>query len=185
MKKAKKMIKIILLMLIVAVVIIAMVLVYIRNNRETMIIDGPGMINTREGLIESVSYSYSGGMTNESTYYNLTRTEDGGSLLEYEFNLPSSPDLISGSVKLEYDAFTEIRRICRETECLLDVDKGKPYEFELLDGPTSSVTFILYGEGIYSFSSTYEYPEKCNNIIGLICIELEKLLPADLMPLTE
>ena len=82
--KAGKIMKILVIILVAVIIGGIASMMYIRKNRDKFILDGPGMINTRENEIVGVSYSYGGGMEGESLYYSLTVSENGTtSLFEY------------------------------------------------------------------------------------------------------
>lgn len=174
-----KILKIAAVVLIAAALIGVVTIFFLRKNRDKYILDGPGSINTMEGEVEAVSYYFGGGMEGESIYYKLTRLENGCSQFEYEFIAANGADPVAGTIELEYDAFGPVRQYCRDTHCLLYADMGKESELELLDAPTGKVIFYMYDERTIGFCSNYNYPEKFTGIIGDICLELKKFLPAD------
>ncbi len=175
-----KIIKIAVIILIVLIIAVVALMLFFRKNRENYIVDGPGMINTLEGEVEAVSYSSAGGMEGDSTWYKLTRLENGCSRFEYEIITHNGADPVAGVVELEYDAFETIRQYCRDTSCLLLCDTmGKPSELMLLDAPINKVIFTMEDEWDIVFRSDYDYPEQFCNVIGYVCMELEKCLPED------
>ena len=60
--KAGKIMKILVIILVAVIIGGIISMMYIRKNRDKFILDGPGMIYTRENKIVGVSYSYGGGM---------------------------------------------------------------------------------------------------------------------------
>ena len=177
--KIGKIIKTAAILLVVLLIAGVLFMFYIRKKRESYIIDGPGMINTREGEIEAVSYSCYGGMEGNSISYKLTRLENGCSQFEYEIISVAGDESFVGTVDLDYDAFVPIRQVCRNSGLLLYYHMGTPMEEIPLDEPEKTVTFTLYGEEYIDFYGNYVYPKKFSNVINDICHELEKFLPQD------
>ncbi len=193
--KAGKSMKTILSIFIIVVVILVLALVlaltYIRNNREKFILDGPGMICTREGELIGVSYSYGGGMEGESLYYSLTVSEDGtASIFEYSSCQYNGADTVTATKEVSVEYFNNIRTICRQTECLLQAHNGKPSELQLLDAPTSHIVFTMINEELISLHSNYDYYSSCNGLFGMIETEMQSILdneikPEDILTITE
>ena len=153
---------------------------YIRENRNDYIIDGPGMINTMEGELTGVTYYCGGGMEGGYESYSLTlQPEDMTVLFEYDMQKYNGADIVSGSKVLEWTAFEAIWNLCRETTCLLRQIDGKPSELELLDAPTTTVTFTAFDESQWIFRSDYDYPECCNGVISAVYRHMSQFLPQE------
>ena len=175
--KAGKFMKTILSVFIIVFIVSALALIYIRNNREKLILDGPGMINTRAGEIVGVSYSYGGGMEGESLYYSLTVSEDcTTSLFEYSHCPYNGADTITAAKEVSIEYFNNIRTVCRQTECLLQAHNGKPSELQLLDAPVSHITFTIYDGEFISLHSNYDYHSSCNGLFSMIEAEMQRVL---------
>ena len=180
--KLGKVLKIVAIILIVLIIVGVALMFFFRRNKDKYVVDGPGMINTLEGQVVAVTYSCGGGMEGDSTWYKLTRLENGCSQFEYEIIAYNGADPVSGIVELEYDGFEMIREYCRNTSCLLLCDTmGKPSELQLLDAPTSKVIFAMDDDWEIVFRSDYDYPEQFCDVIGYVCLELKKFLPEDVV----
>ena len=168
----------ILVIILVAVIIGGIAsMMYIRKNRDKFILDGPGMINTRENEIVGVSYSYGGGMEGESLYYSLTVSEDcTTSLFEYSHCPYNGADTITAAKEVSIEYFNNIRTVCRQTECLLQAHNGKPSELQLLDAPVSHITFTIPNGEFISLHSNYDYHSSCNGLFSMIEAEMQRVL---------
>ncbi|MBR5806789.1 MAG: hypothetical protein IKY30_08505 [Oscillospiraceae bacterium] len=174
----------ILVIILVAVIIGGIAsMMYIRKNRDKFILDGPGMINTRENEIVGVSYSYGGGMEGESLYYSLTVSENGTtSLFEYSNCQYNGADTVTATKEVSVEYFNNIRIICRQTECLLQAHNGKPSELQLLDAPTSHITFTMLNGELISLHNNYDYHSSCNGLFGMITAEMQNILDNEIQP---
>ncbi|MBR2029067.1 MAG: hypothetical protein IKA10_08805 [Oscillospiraceae bacterium] len=153
---------------------------YFKLFAKKHILDGPGMINPRDGEIVKVTYYSGGGMEGSSLYYNIS-CQPETALFEYEY-CPSNgaqTTTVSREVSLVY--FDDFRQICRDTECLINIDSGKPGELILLDAPVSTITFTLESGEMLTFHSDYEYPSRCSglftsviSLFGQILAEAQK-----------
>ena len=181
--KAGKIMKILVIVLIAAIIGGIAGIMHIRNNRSKYILDGPGMINTREGELIGVSYSYGGGMEGESLYYSLTVSEDGtASLFEYSHCPYNGADTVTATKEVTAEYFDNIRRICRQTECLLQAHNGKPSELQLLDAPTSHITFTMSDGDLISMHSNYDYSSNCSGLFSMITAEMQSILDNEIQP---
>lgn len=175
--------KTILSIFIIVVVILVLAFTYIRNNREKFILDGPGMIYTREGDIVGVSYSYGGGMEGESLYYSLTIRDDfKTALFEYSHCPYNGADTVTATKEVSVEHFDNIRTICRQTQCLLQAHNGKPSELQLLDAPTAHITFTLSEHEYITMHDNYEYPRSCNGLFGMIETSMQNILDNEIQP---
>ena len=180
--KVKKM-KIIFIILLVIVVAVGGIALYFKFNAKKHILDGPGMINTREGELTAVRYSCGGGMDGGSLYYSITVTDNQGTaFFEYSYCPGAGQDTVTASKEVSVSCFDNIRTICRQTECLLRAENGKPSEFQLLDAPSTHITFIMHDEEFITMHSSYEYSESCNGIFSMIETEMKKVLTAEIKP---
>ncbi|MBE6888362.1 MAG: hypothetical protein E7484_08150, partial [Ruminococcaceae bacterium] len=82
--KSIKIVRIIFFVLLAAAVILVGIAMYFKIFSKKHILDGPGMINTREGELMGVSYSYGGGMEGSSLYYSIKYGENTA-FFEYEY----------------------------------------------------------------------------------------------------
>ena len=175
--------KIIIFIVIAAVLAGIGRMLYIREHRNDYIIDGPGMINTREGNIVGVSYSYGGGMEGESLYYSLTVSEDcTTSLFEYSHCPYNGADTVTAAKEVSIEYFNNIRTICRQTQCLLQAQNGKPSELQLLDAPVSHITFTMSDGEFISLHDNYDYHSSCNGLFGMITSEMQSILDNEILP---
>ena len=175
--KAGKIMKILVIILVAVIIGGIASMMYIRKNRDKFILDGPGMINTRENEIVGVSYSYGGGMEGESLYYSLTVSEDcTTSLFEYSHCPYNGADTITAAKEVSIEYFNNIRTVCRQTECLLQAHNGKPSELQLLDAPVSHITFTIPNGEFISLHSNYDYHSSCNGLFSMIEAEMQRVL---------
>ena len=175
--------KTILSVFIIVVVILVLAFTYIRNNREKFILDGPGMIYTREGELIGVSYSYGGGMEGESLYYSLTIRDDcKTALFEYSHCPYNGADTVTATKEVSIEYFDNIRTVCRQTQCLLQAHNGKPSELQLLDAPVSHITFTMPDGEFISLHDNYDYHSSCNGLFGMITSEMQSILDNEILP---
>ena len=64
----------------------------------------------------------------------------------------------SASFQIDYDAILKIRRKCKELG-VLDWGELRPSELQLLDAPTTSVSFTYGDNEYYSVNSSRELPK--------------------------
>lgn len=181
--KVKNMIKIIFIILLAIAVAIGGIALFFKFKAKDHILDGPGMINTREGELVGVSYSYGGGMEGDSLYYSLTPTDVYGIVLfEYSYCPGVGQDTVTASKDVSAEYFDNIRVICRQTGCLLQAENGKPSELQLLDAPTAHITFTLSDKESITMHSNYDYPSSCEGLFGMVVSEMKKILDAEIKP---
>jgi len=181
--KAGKIMKILVIILVAVIIGGIASMMYIRKNRDKFILDGPGMIYTRENEIVGVSYSYGGGMEGESLYYSLTVSENGTtSLFEYSNCQYNGADTVTATKEVSVEYFNNIRTICRQTECLLQAHNGKPSELQLLDAPTSHIVFTMLNGELISLHDNYDYHSSCNGLFGMITAEMQRILDNEILP---
>ena len=181
--KVKNMIKIIFIIILAIVIAIGGIALFFKFKAKDHILDGPGMINTREGELVGVRYSYGGGMEGDSLYYSLTATEDYGTVLfEYSYCSGAGQDTVTASKEVSSAYFDSIRTICRQTECLLAANDGKPSELQLLDAPTTHITFTMAGGELITMHGDYEYYSSCDGLFGMVVSEMKEILNAEIKP---
>ena len=173
--KTKKIIRTILVVLLAAALVLAGVAMLFKFFGKKHILDGPGMINTREGELTGLCYSCTGGMDGEYIMYRLTEQADRTVLFEYEYTPPLVHETtVSESYILPEGSLDPFRIICRDTECLINAGYGKEKEEQLLDAPTTNITFYL-GDAEVTMHDNYDYPEKCRGVFGYVIIQLKQL----------
>ncbi|MBQ6897196.1 MAG: hypothetical protein IJN69_08330 [Oscillospiraceae bacterium] len=172
--KVTKIIKIILIVLLAAVIVLAGVSMFFKFFGKKHILDGPGMINTREGELTGLYYSCGGGMDGEYTMYRLTEQADRTVLLEYAYCPAPSDETVEISKTLPESTLDPFRLICRDTRCLIMADYGKPREVQMLDAAVTNISFYLGKEKVCIYG-TYDYPESCNSLFSDVLAQLEKL----------
>ena len=165
--KSTKIVRIIFIVLLAAAVILVGVAMYFKLFAKKHILDGPGMLNTREGELIGVSYSYGGGMEGSSLYYNI-KYNDTTALFEYEYFPANGAQTETANKEISLTHFDDFRQICRDTECLLYAHDGKPMEIQILDAPVATITFTLEGGEMLTFRGDYEYPSNCNGLFAAV-----------------
>lgn len=181
--KVKNMIKIIFIILLAIVIAIGGIALFFKFKAKDHILDGPGMINTREGELVGVSYSYGGGMEGDSLYYSLTATEDYGTVLfEYSYCPGAGQDTVAATKEVSVSYLDNIRTICRQTECLIQAENGKPSELQLLDAANAHITFIMSDKELITMHSSYDYNSSCDGLFGMVVSEMKEILNAEIKP---
>ena len=172
--KIAKIIKTVLIVLLAAVIVLAGVFMLFKLFGKKHILDGPGMINTREGELVKVRYSCGGGMEGGSLYYSIS-CQDVTAFFEYESQPYNGAETETAAREVPLTYFDDFRQICRNTECLLDAHKGKESEFQMLDAPVSVITFTLADGTELSFRSDYEYPSNCDGLFSAVVTLFEEI----------
>ena len=181
--KVKKMIKIIFIILLAIAVAIGGIALFFKFRAKDHILDGPGMINTREGELVGVSYSYGGGMAGDSLYYSLATTDNYGTVLfEYSYCSGAGQDTVTATKEVSVSYLDNIRTVCRQTECLIQAGNGKPSELQLLDAPTTHITFTMAGGELITMHGDYEYCSSCDGLFGMVVSEMKEILNAEIKP---
>lgn len=174
--KTAKILKIIFVVLLAAVIILVGVAMFFKLFAKKHIIDGPGMINTREGELTGLYYCCGGGMDGEYTMYRLTEQDDRTVLLEYEYTPPLVHETtVSESCVMPEGTLDPFRLICRDTRCLIDAAYGKEQKEQLLDAPSANITFYL-GDDKIQMHDNYDYPANCNGVFSNVVTQLKQLL---------
>jgi len=176
--KSIKIVRIIFFVLLAAAVILVGIAMYFKIFSKKHILDGPGMINTREGELMGVSYSYGGGMEGSSLYYSIKYGENTA-FFEYEYCPANGAQTETASKEISLTYFDDFRRICRDTKCLLDVHYGKPVEVQILDAPVAIITFTLENGEMPTFRGDYEYPPNCNGLFAAVTTLFEEIKNMD------
>lgn len=176
--KSTKIVRIIFIVLLAAAVILVGGAMYFKLFAKKHILDGPGMINTREGELIGVSYSYGGGMEGSSLYYSI-RYNDATALFEYEYCPENGAQTETASKEVSLTHFDNFRQICRDTECLLNSHNGKPMEIQLLDAPVATITFTLESGEMLTFRDDYDYPSNCNGLFAAVTTLFEEIRSMD------
>ncbi|MBR2504293.1 MAG: hypothetical protein IKB62_09250 [Oscillospiraceae bacterium] len=172
-----KIIRIFFILLFIAAVIIVGIMLYLKANRNRYILDGPGMINTREGEITGVTYSCSGGMEGRTEYYSIRQNDDDtAAIFEYEYCPENGAEATTETKTVSLEYFNDFRHICRETMCLINAHKGKESELILLDAPVSVISFTLENGEMITFRSDYEYPSDCDGLFSAVTDRFELIL---------
>ena len=173
--KLAKIIKTVLIILLAAVIVLAGVFMFFKLFGKKHILDGPGMVNTREGELTGLCYSCGGGINGEYTMYRLTEQPDRTVLLEYEYCLSAGEETVEISKMLPEGTLDPFRLICRGTECLILADCGKPFEEQLLDAAVTNISFYLGNQTITVYGN-YSYPESFNYLFSDVLTQLEQLI---------
>lgn len=177
--KGRKIMKLFFVIAVSIVIIIGGILMFFKANKKMFILDGPGMINTREGEVIGVRFSCGGGMEGESLYYSLKDQGNGQTaLFEYSYCPSVGADTVMATKEVSLSYLDEIRSVCRTTECLLEAHHGKQSELILLDAPVTHVVFLLQDEEI-ALHDSYEYGTKCVGVFSMVENELNNILKAE------
>ena len=135
--------------------------------------DKDGMVRDMSDTITSCSYSTGGGMEGGSERLTISINEKGEVWFSY-YNLPcngAEEEKISHPVPQE--AIEEIRKACRERKVLTWGEL--PYsEMQLLDAPTTTISFSYGDYEIYSVSSDRDLPKKGQGFFTEIYTIMEK-----------
>lgn len=154
----KKMKVAIIVILVGAVAIAAAVGVWYYKTKF-YVPDKDGMIRDMADTVISCSYSTGGGMDGGSMNMRIYLNEKNEVWFEY-YNQPYvGADEESVSFQIEDDAILKIRQKCSEYG-VLGWGELKYSEEQLLDAPTTSVSFVYGDNEYYSVSSIYDLPRK-------------------------
>ncbi len=172
--KFSKITKILLIVLLVSAVILVGVFMFVKIFGKKHILDGPGMINTREGEITGLYFECGGGKDGEYTMFSLKEQADRTVLMKYEYRPPLEDSKEKISKILPEGTLDPFRYICRETECLISAWDSKPGDM-ILDGATTTIIFYLDSEE-FVLSTDCVYPEISNSVFSDVRTQLEQLL---------
>lgn len=146
------------IIIILAVVILtALSVLAVKKHIDNSVVDKYGMVKTPEDDIILCRYSSGGGMDGSSESLEIRKSENGGTVITYDYTSLTSDKDISKSVEAPFTALKEIRDICKKYR-VFSWGELKKSEVFILDAPVSSI-YISTGEKEYSFSDMDEIPE--------------------------
>ena len=146
------------IIIILAVVILtALSVLAVKKYMDSSVVDKYGMVKTPEDDIILCRYSSGGGMDGSSESLEIRKSENGGTVITYDYTSLTSDKDISKSVEAPFTALEEIRDICKKYR-VFSWGELKKSEVFILDAPVSSI-YISTGEKEYSFSNMDEIPE--------------------------
>ncbi|MBR5561745.1 MAG: hypothetical protein IKW12_01205 [Clostridia bacterium] len=153
----KKMKVAIIVILVGAVVIAAAVGVWYYKTKF-YIPDKGGMERDLSDTVVSCSYSMGGGMDGGSMNMRIYLNEKNEVWFEY-YNQPYiGAEEESASFQIDYDAILKLRRKCKDF-AVFNWGELKCSEEQLLDAPTTSVSFTYGDNEYYSVNSSCELPK--------------------------
>ena len=148
-------------MLVVAGVITAVAVYMKMNKNDHFILDGPGMVRDPHDYLTDCTYYNGGGMDGGSESIELRKQSDGTVIYNYWY----CPYIGAQEEHIENvyggEVFDKISEICKKTG-VLSWGKLPKSELELLDAPTTSISFTVFGDsanGHYSVNSNDVLPE--------------------------
>jgi len=145
------------IIILVVVILIALSVLAVKKHIDNSVVDKYGMVKTLEDDIILCRYSSGGGMDGSSESLEIRQSENGGTVITYDYTSITSDKDISKSVEAPFTPLKEIRDICKKYR-VFSWGKLKKSEEFILDAPVSSI-YISTGEVEYSFSDTDEIPE--------------------------
>lgn len=145
------------IIIFVVVILIALSLLAVKKHIDNSVVDKYGMVKTPEDDIILCRYSSGGGMDGSNEILEIRQSENGGTVITYDYTSLTSDKEISKSVEAPFTPLKEIRDICKKYR-IFSWGKLKKSEEFILDAPVSSI-YIFTGEVEYSFSNTDEIPE--------------------------
>jgi hypothetical protein len=120
--------------------------------------DKGGMERDLSDTVVSCSYSTGGGMDGGSMNMRIYLNEKNEVWFEY-YNQPYiGAEEESASFQIDAEALEKIRRKCKEFG-VLKWGELRPSELQLLDAPTTSVSFTYGDNEYYSVNSSRELPK--------------------------
>ncbi len=160
----KKMKVAIIVILVGAVVVAAAVGVWYYKTKFS-VPDRDGMVRDMADTVISCSYSTGGGMDGSSMSMRIYLNEKNEVWFEY-YNQPYvGADEESASFQIEDDAILKIRQKCSEYG-VLGWGELKYSEEQLLDAPTTSVSFTYGDNEYYSVNSSRELPKNSDGFFS-------------------
>lgn len=150
------------IIILVVVILIALSVLAVKKHIDNSVVDKYGMVKTPEDDIILCRYSSGGGMDGSSESLEIRKSENGGTVITYDFTSLTSDKEISKSVEAPFTPLKEIRDICKKYR-VFSWGKLKKSEEFILDAPVSSI-YISTGEAEYSFSNMDEIPENARGI---------------------
>lgn len=146
------------IIIILAVVILtALSVLAVKKYMDSSVVDKYGMVKTPEDDIILCRYSSGGGMDGSSESLEIRKSENGGTVITYDYTSLTSDKDISKSVEAPFTALEEIRDICKKYR-VFSWGELKKSEVFILDAPVRSI-YISTGEKEYSFSDMDEIPK--------------------------
>lgn len=160
------------IVLAAAAAVLAVGIMFLRRNAKIHILDGPGMVYTREGELTGLCFTRSG-KDGEYCMYRLTQQPDGAVLMEYEYRTSQEADVTADSKLLQEGSLDPFREICRRTECMLWAHEGVPGD-EAPDGKVTEIVFYLDEEEI-KLTSNCNYSGTINSVFDHVYKQLQLL----------
>lgn len=160
-------IKILIIVAIVVAILGAFVAGGVYYLRHKGVLDGDGMIRDLWNDVVACTYSESGGMDGSITELSITTDENGTTTVSY-YHLPemgAQETVTSRSVPDE--AIFAIRRVCKEYG-VFDWGDLPASEIQLLDAPTTRISFHLRTGEIITISDDRQYKGDDIKIFGEI-----------------
>ena len=152
-------IKTVIIILITAVALIAVSVGMWYYKTKFYVPDKGGMERDLSDTVVSCSYSTGGGMDGGSMSMRIYLNEKDEVWFEY-YNQPFvGAEEESASYQIDSTAIEQIRQKCSEYG-VLGWGELELSELQLLDAPTTSVSFVYGDNEYYSVSSNYDLPEK-------------------------
>ncbi len=130
--------------------------------------DKGGMERDLSDTVISCSYSKGGGMDGGSMGISIRVNDKNEVWFDY-YNTPyNGAEEETASYQVSQDAIEEIRTVCKKYEVL---SWGElPYsEIQLLDAPTTTISFVYGDNEYYSVNSNHECPKKGRGFFNDIC----------------
>ena len=119
--------------------------------------DKDGMVRDMADTVISCSYSTGGGMDGGSMSMRIYLNGKSEVWFEY-YNQPYiGAEEESASFQIDTEALEKIRRKCKEF---------RPSELQLLDAPTTSVSFVYGDNEYYSVNSSRELPKNSDGFFS-------------------
>ena len=145
------------IIILVVVILTSLSVIAVKKHIDNSVVDKYGMVKTPEDDIILCRYSSGGGMDGSSESLEIRQSENGGTVITYDYTSLTSDKDISKSVEAPFTPLKEIRDICKKYR-IFSWGKLKKSEEFILDAPVSSI-YISTGEAEYSFSNMDEIPE--------------------------
>ena len=151
--------KVAITVILVGVVVIAAAVGVWYYKTKFYVPDKGGMERDLSDTVISCSYSTGGGMNGGSMSMRIFLNENNDVWFEY-YNQPYiGAEEESASFQIDAEALEKIRRKCKEFG-VLKWGELRPSELQLLDAPTTSVSFTYGDNEHYSVRSDYDLPEQ-------------------------
>ena len=161
---SKKMKVAIIVILVGAIAVAATVGVWYYKTKF-FVPDKGGMERDLADTVVSCSYSTGGGMDGGSMNMRIYLNEKNEVWFEY-YNLPYiGAEEESASFQIEDDAILKIRQKCSEYD-VLRWGELKYSELQLLDAPTTAISFTYGDNEYYSVNSNRELPENSEDFFS-------------------